>query len=99
MFAQVTVTKADEAPPPELDPSHRLAQEKVAELTEGKVNVSTLPLIKSGIPTLVPGGKTALARVNRHIGLKQHQRFGYVIRYRDGSGLRYSEQQVAEYDI
>lgn len=99
VFAQLTVTEAGEPPPPKPDPSHWLTPEKVAELTEGKVNVSTLPLIKSGIPTLVPGGKRALAQVVRHIGLKEHQRLGYLIRYGDGSGLRYSEQQVAEYDI
>lgn len=96
-FATVTTTKAGELPPPK--PAEKLTPEKRAEMTQGTVNVSTLPIIKSGIPTLVPGGKRMLARVDRHIGLKEHQRFEYVIRYRDGSGLRYEEKQVAEYDI
>jgi hypothetical protein len=73
-FAQVSITREGETSPPQ-EPSQQLTPEKWAEITQGTVDVSTLPMIKSGIPTLVPGEGRPLAQVVRHIGRKEHQRF------------------------
>jgi hypothetical protein len=73
--------------------------EEAAEMTRGTAKVSTLAPIKSGVACIAPGERALLAEVRRHIGVKIPQRFECVLRYRDGAGLRYEENQVVEYEI
>lgn len=61
--------------------------------------ISGLPKVKKPISTIAPGAAVRLATIVGRSGERQSQELEYIIRYRDGAGMRYEERLTQEYQI